>query len=210
MRYESQRNFFEAGDHPKVSLAAQVRALPAAWSSERKRKEVFTTGPQACCLLADIEAGPRYDGVYLPGNWPHDLLVDRWRKFVEDIPSLESYARATRLSGTSKNGKVSPLMREAHLWYEHYLGSDHWQSLRRLAREHYVNCAVCASGRDLDTHHKNANAYERLGAERVPEDVSLLCRDCHDLYHTHSWLGVPEKPTDGAKDVLSREGIGWQ
>jgi hypothetical protein len=65
--------------------------------------------------------------------------------------------------------------------YDEYLRTDHWQRIRRDALEAagYV-CQGCFVRRvRLDVHHVS---YARRGAEQ-PEDVLVLCRDCHGLAH---------------------------
>ncbi len=43
-------------------------------------------------------------------------------------------------------------------------------------------CQVCGrSDVPLEVHHNN---YDRLGEELL-EDLVVLCRDCHQLYHDH-------------------------
>ena len=72
--------------------------------------------------------------------------------------------------------------------YADYLQSDEWFQIRfralLLARFHCEFCGqpANATGRGplgLDVHHLS---YDRLGEER-PEDVIVLCRDCHSDAH---------------------------
>lgn len=65
--------------------------------------------------------------------------------------------------------------------YLRYLRSPKWQRVRRDALRRQPACVVCANKDGLDVHHKT---YERLGNER-PEDVVVLCRNCHDAFHRH-------------------------
>jgi 5-methylcytosine-specific restriction endonuclease McrA len=44
-----------------------------------------------------------------------------------------------------------------------------------------------SKGKPLDVHHRT---YERRGAEKA-EDVIVLCRRCHELFHTT--VGVVDK-----------------
>lgn len=63
---------------------------------------------------------------------------------------------------------------------EVYLRSDHWRATRLAALERAGNrCQVCNADKRLDVHHRT---YERIGNER-PEDLTVLCRGCHELYH---------------------------
>lgn len=67
--------------------------------------------------------------------------------------------------------------------YQDYLASDHWQETRARALDRAMwRCQVCNTPRSqsiLDVHHRT---YERLGAE-LPEDLAVLCRECHSLFH---------------------------
>lgn len=76
--------------------------------------------------------------------------------------------------------------------YAAYLRTNHWQHKRLMAlRRAGWRCQVCneeaSKGKPLDVHHRT---YERRGAERA-EDVIVLCRRCHELFHTT--VGVVDK-----------------
>lgn len=64
--------------------------------------------------------------------------------------------------------------------YEAYLQSPEWRERRRrtLERDGY-RCRVCNSPDNLDAHHRT---YERFG-EELDEDLTTLCRRCHDFFH---------------------------
>ena len=69
--------------------------------------------------------------------------------------------------------------------YDAYLRTGHWRHVRVLAlRRAGGRCQVCndvgSKGKPLDVHHRT---YERRGNERA-EDVIVLCRRCHELYHS--------------------------
>lgn len=66
--------------------------------------------------------------------------------------------------------------------YRQFLKTDYWRKTRdaALARGHN-ECAICASKTNLDVHHRT---YERRGCER-PEDLIVLCHNCHRLFHGH-------------------------
>ena len=73
-----------------------------------------------------------------------------------------------------------------------YLRTNHWQHRRLMAlRRAGWRCQVCneeaSKGKPLDVHHRT---YERRGAEKA-EDVIVLCRRCHELFHTT--VGVVDK-----------------
>lgn len=66
--------------------------------------------------------------------------------------------------------------------YEEYIESKEWRLKAEEAKARAGNrCQVCNRSRaevQLDAHHRT---YERLGNEK-PEDITVLCRDCHQLY----------------------------
>lgn len=69
--------------------------------------------------------------------------------------------------------------------YSEYLKSDHWQAQRRQALERADGrCQVCNGDSNLDVHHRT---YVRRGAE-LPNDLTVLCRDCHSTFHDHGRL----------------------
>lgn len=70
--------------------------------------------------------------------------------------------------------------------YYTYIGSPEWKAKADAAKKRVgYRCQVCNKGRDegaiLDAHHRT---YERLGHEK-PEDITVLCRDCHELYEVN-------------------------
>ena len=73
--------------------------------------------------------------------------------------------------------------------YGLYLKTYHWQDMRLQAMDrYYYRCAVCNSPDLLDVHHRT---YERRGNEN-PEDLIVLCRGCHDIFHRHGKLARKE------------------
>jgi hypothetical protein len=73
--------------------------------------------------------------------------------------------------------------------YKQYLETSHWRALRheRLKAANY-RCQVCNAKGILNVHHRT---YERRGAE-LPEDVIVLCRSCHSLFHGNGKLASSE------------------
>lgn len=92
-----------------------------------------------------------------------DAVAQRWRRARQPIdPDWE------RL----------PTMPEAR--YRAYLESDAWKRKRRYVLYYAGHrCRVCNGGRRLEVHHRT---YKRLGCER-PDDLTVLCQDCHRLFH---------------------------
>jgi hypothetical protein len=65
--------------------------------------------------------------------------------------------------------------------YENYLKSTIWRDLRAAAIERAGGrCQICNSDLLLQVHHRKYPSS--LGWEH-PEDLTVLCRRCHDLFH---------------------------
>jgi hypothetical protein len=72
--------------------------------------------------------------------------------------------------------------------YQRYLASPGWQATRQEALMRAGRrCRHCGAPDALEVHHLT---YERLGNER-PDDLAVLCRDCHQL--EHDTKGTPMK-----------------
>jgi hypothetical protein len=70
--------------------------------------------------------------------------------------------------------------------YRKYITSPEWKRKAAAAKKRAgYRCQICNRGRKdgvrLDAHHRT---YERLGHER-PEDITVLCHACHELYETN-------------------------
>lgn len=69
--------------------------------------------------------------------------------------------------------------------YQEYLQSPKWQEIREDAlRQARHRCRICNSRHQLEVHHRT---YDRIGHER-PDDPTVLCRPCHELFHRHGQL----------------------
>jgi len=64
--------------------------------------------------------------------------------------------------------------------YAAYLQSPWWRRIARDMRELYPVCQRCEFPYELNVHHLT---YERLGCEKVPQDLIVLCRSCHSREH---------------------------
>lgn len=69
--------------------------------------------------------------------------------------------------------------------YQTYIHSPAWRARATAAKVRAGwRCQVCNREGGLEAHHRT---YERLGRERR-EDITVLCRDCHRLYHANKRL----------------------
>lgn len=69
--------------------------------------------------------------------------------------------------------------------YSDYIKSPEWKQKAAVAKKRAgYRCQVCNRHKNevvLDAHHRT---YARLGHER-PEDITVLCRNCHELYEAN-------------------------
>ena len=63
--------------------------------------------------------------------------------------------------------------------YSVYIKSKEWKMRSDLFRLQHPTCRNCNRRGQLYVHHRT---YERLGKER-DDDLTVLCKDCHDLFH---------------------------
>ena len=69
--------------------------------------------------------------------------------------------------------------------YGDYLATPHWRDIRAGAIQRAGGrCQVCSSSTGLEVHHRT---YDNLGDEK-PVDLTVLCGECHELFHKNSRL----------------------
>ena len=77
--------------------------------------------------------------------------------------------------------------------YYEYIQSEGWrQPANEAKRRAGYRCRVCnrsSSQVTLDAHHRT---YDRLGHED-PDDITVLCRDCHELFETNTRVSRPAR-----------------
>lgn len=86
--------------------------------------------------------------------------------------------------------------------YHEYIKTEAWRERAEAAKQRVEHrCQICnrpSKRVTLDVHHRT---YERLGNER-PEDLTVLCRGCHELYEKNRRIPSPP-PTAPAPAPLS-------
>jgi len=64
--------------------------------------------------------------------------------------------------------------------YHEYLMSKEWRTKSKTIREFFFDkCQLCNANSNIQAHHRS---YKCKGVE-IPEDLVVLCGDCHSLYH---------------------------
>ena len=75
--------------------------------------------------------------------------------------------------------------------YEQYLKSELWSGKKDKIFEKYDKaCEVCNGEEVIQVHHNNY--MQILGHER-DKDLIILCRDCHNSFHSKSYVKYPSK-----------------
>lgn len=127
--------------------------------------------------------GPLASGVETESFWTNHLLglEQRWHE------------KRSMASSSGKTQRVD---------YYTYIQSDSWRQKANQAKQHAgYRCQICnrpAAEVQLDAHHRT---YERLGDE-APEDITVLCRDCHSLYEANKKLKNRPVLADAPKTSL--------
>jgi hypothetical protein len=76
--------------------------------------------------------------------------------------------------------------------YREYLQTEHWQLTRARAYARASHrCQVCNASSKLEAHHRT---YVNRGCE-LDEDLVVLCRECHGVFHKHRSLSPDHRGT---------------
>jgi len=119
------------------------------------------------------------------------LLKDEIKKFSaslthREIPVPEGFQRC-RITGNLLHNRTLRDLRE--MPYQEYLRTPEWIARRHeMLRRADNRCQLCNWNNRLEVHHRT---YDRLGNE-APEDLTVLCRECHELFHRHRGMPVPQ------------------
>lgn len=74
--------------------------------------------------------------------------------------------------------------------YNDHIGSVKWTKFRKEVLQLRGNrCERCKSEHHLQVHHLH---YRNFGRE-LPEDVQVICKNCHDRIHGHKTYGKSGK-----------------
>lgn len=117
--------------------------------------------------------------VWLGGS-SDDLLLGPIPRRFEKSPNIFIGFPAASPLDALREVIAAELARLRSMPYPEYLDTRHWQRTRLVAlRNASYRCEACGAPRHLDVHHLT---YIRRGAE-LPEDLRVLCRDCHEKEH---------------------------
>lgn len=114
-------------------------------------------------------------------------VVERWLEGFDPVERLD----VCEALGDGMRGMVGTTLACIYTWtletmaYDEYLRTGHWARTRQEVLERAGNaCQTCSSTRRLQVHHRT---YDRRGNE-LPEDLTVLCDDCHATFHEHRRL----------------------
>lgn len=97
------------------------------------------------------------------------------------LRSSNHRGRVMDAEGIIRMGSARPATKVDWASYADYLKSATWQALRKRALEVAEDrCQVCNSGGQLVAHHRT---YDRVGGHERLADLTVLCANCHKLFH---------------------------
>jgi hypothetical protein len=79
--------------------------------------------------------------------------------------------------------------------YYDYIESDAWKEKADAAKQRaWYRCQVCNASEKNISLHAHHRTYDRLGMER-DDDLTVLCDECHNIYHAHGKIRQPPPRT---------------
>ena len=100
--------------------------------------------------------------------------------------------------------------------YEDYIQSDEWHAQREKVIERFSGkCALCGKKfiKNMHVHHRTY--LNKFGSEKELEDLTLLCKVCHRIFHdnfiynskTHNFIVGKKKKSIPRKRKISKKSI---
>lgn len=129
---------------------------------------------------------PLCDACYrvLFGTTPQEVF--RLRKASESVESPVNgpaplVTAGARTTGASPMPAGKPSHSHLSPEYQAYINSPEWRAKADAAKARAGHrCQLCNRDGPLDAHHRT---YERFGGGELPEDLTVLCRGCHEHFH---------------------------
>lgn len=168
----------------------QINQLDDAWAEVNSlapgRSEVyeFTDDGVLTIAVTDAILLQRYN---LQG---HALYASQINAVLGryEVKKIKFWVLPVRRKRSSQEQESSPerLIELRTMPYQQYLDSPEWKKKSREKRNSNPQCQLCNFPNKLHVHHRT---YERRGQED-DSDLTVLCAECHELFHTHSELYV--------------------
>ena len=128
----------------------------------------------------------------------HGIIYGRvgWMYYVDGKPPLFTHPPyPADVNGEGRRFVIWGQMKNSEQDYKSYIQSHEWRERAYQAKERTnYRCQLCNEKGDNSSLHAHHRTYKRLGNE-LPEDITVLCSDCHAKFHDKLPSIPPTKPT---------------
>lgn len=157
------------------------------------------------CRICRVEVGhPRSAGGYTPKTSLDDVRGQYLARILQADGMID--ARLAEFKSDAPEGVFAASIPDKELW-DRYIHSFWWaEKKRQLFAERGKKCERCASTKHIQVHH---TSYRRLGNE-APEDLIILCKDCHRREHGRSCGDAAHTSMKRSRQWGYREGVELQ
>jgi hypothetical protein len=181
MAYDKQLRCFGPPSEPanKRTVTQVMAAVEPQFNGREKVALAWMRYPSVDCF---IDHAATIDNA--------DELREVYIRHIEEMPAMESFARAARATSGTNRPTPRPIDAQAAqppTWYESYLVSPYWKSFRQRAIVKYGGCVLCGKDTGLQCHHRH---YKTMGDEEL-SDVSILCERHHNMIRQWVSIRVP-------------------
>lgn len=175
-----------SGDGPTEKDMTRKRVFDACQTALWFSNTVFAwiDSPDCYGTIAEIGLAAGTPGAAFGWKRP-DIWISGPQHF-DDLWFVYLLADDATFDYSTPEGALNHFLRcHDRIEYRDYILSPEWKARATAAKEAAGwRCQVCnrpSTAVTLDAHHRT---YERLGYER-PDDITVLCRDCHELYESN-------------------------
>jgi 5-methylcytosine-specific restriction endonuclease McrA len=186
---------------PEVSSVALMKAMRGFPSTQVFRRYILPAGSGIRCLKCGQElvftsrealhnAIQQMEQIEEDGRWEEWRLLCKKCEAKHFTEGREQYAARVAEWKALRHAEVAAdqkrLVELKSMNYRDYLRTPEWQNRRiQHLRSAGFSCQVCnARNTELHVHHRD---YRRIG-EELYQDLIVLCRDCHALFHENGKL----------------------